>query len=815
MKSYKSTVYTLLILGVLGIVSYISLNAFNFKNETTTEPQPEYSQVRIFATNENDFKRMNEAGLFIDHANSKPGHFLDAWLSEDEIEHLKLSAVPYEILVPDWMEYYNAQPKMTGAEITDQAQQTYEKDNISHSIYGSMGGYMTYNEVVAKLDSMRMWYPQFISAKFSIGATFEGRQMWAVRVTSGPDVPTGRPEVMLHALIHAREPESMQTQFYYMFWLFENYNTDPVARYILNNREIYWIPVFNPDGYVQNQTTNPNGGGMWRANKRPLVGTCPNNATNGPVDPNRNFGTYQFWNSPNNGSSTNPCSGGSGTYRGTLPFSELETQNIKAFVNSRNFKTAFSAHTYGNLLIKPWCWQDPIGTPDDAIFNTFLSDMKAVNGYTAGFPSQTVGYEVRGGTDDWYYNDSGHAKIFGITPETGTSFWPPQNQIIPLAQGMLHANQYITLVAGPYVNYINSNFNQPTYTPGSSGTFKVRFKNKGLMPANNTKIILTPANANVTIPTQQFTFNTASMQQDSATFSFTLSGAAPNNCYIPCFLSIKLDTSTIYTQGVYIQVGTAISTVILNDNSANFNNWTAGGTAATWNISTNQFHSSPSSFTESPAGNYPANCDLNMTLTTPLNISSNPVVTLSFWHRYVTEVNYDYCRVEVSSDNGSNWQLVAQYHGSMTTWTQQTFDISAYANASTNLKVRFRLTSDAGLQYDGWYVDDIVISKSCVSTITGIGGNNGNIPFTYALEQNFPNPFNPVTQIKYQIPVSSAVKIVIYDILGKDVMTLVNETKEAGYHSVDLNGADLASGVYFYRIDAGSFSDVKKIMLVK
>ena len=284
---------------------------------------------------------------------------------------------------------------------------------------------MKYDEVVAKLDSMRMWYPQFISAKYSIGTTYEGRTMWAVRVTKGPDAPTGRPEVMMHALIHAREPESMETQFYYMFWLFENYNTDPIARYILNNREIYWIPVFNADGYVHNQTTNPNGGGMWRANKHL---NSPPSLTCGPVDPNRNFGTYQFWNSPNNGSSTDPCNGGSGTYRGTLPFSELETQNIKAFVNSRNFKTAFSAHTHGNLLIKPWCWQDPIGTPDDAIFNIFLADMKAVNGYTTGFPSQTVGYQVRGGTDDWYYNDSGHAKIFSFTPETGEMCIRDSNQ---------------------------------------------------------------------------------------------------------------------------------------------------------------------------------------------------------------------------------------------------------------------------------------------------------------------------------------------------------------------------------------------------
>jgi hypothetical protein len=73
------------------------------------------------------------------------------------------------------MEYYNSQPKMTQSEIDAQMQEVYEKDNITHSIFGSMGGYMTYNEVVAKLDSMRMEYPQFISQKFSIGTTIENR----------------------------------------------------------------------------------------------------------------------------------------------------------------------------------------------------------------------------------------------------------------------------------------------------------------------------------------------------------------------------------------------------------------------------------------------------------------------------------------------------------------------------------------------------------------------------------------------------------------------------------------------------------------
>ncbi len=304
------------------------------------------------------------------------------------------------------------------------------------------------------------------------------------------------------------------------------------------------------------------------------------------------------------------------------------------------------------------------------------------------------------------------------------------------------------------------------------------------------------------------------MQQDSATFNFTVSGGAANNCYIPCFLTIKLDTATIYTQGVYIPVGTPTPIVVIDDNASSFANWTAGGTASTWNTSTAQSHTAPTSFTESPSGNYPANCDLHMTLTTPLNVNANPVVTLSFWHRYVTELDYDYCRVEVSNDGGANWQLVKQYSGSSTTWTQQTFDISAYANGSTNLKVRFRLTSDAGLQSDGWYVDDINISKYCVGSITGISNNTG-LPVQFSLAQNYPNPFNPSTLIKYQLPKAAYVKISVFDVLGKVAATLIDGNVDAGYHQIEFNGSELSSGLYFYRIETDGFTDVKKMILVK
>jgi hypothetical protein len=98
---------------------------------------------------------------------------------------------------------------------------------------------------------------------------------------------------------------------------------------------------------------------------------------------------------------------------------------------------------------------------------------------------------------------------------------------------------------------------------------------------------------------------------------------------------------------------------------------------------------------------------------------------------------------------------------------------------------------------------------------TGLIPINGEVPNSFSLSQNYPNPFNPVTNIRFSIPNSGSVKLVVFDILGREVITLLNEVKPAGNYLVDFDASKLSSGVYFYRLTSGSFTETKKMLLVK
>ena len=99
--------------------------------------------------------------------------------------------------------------------------------------------------------------------------------------------------------------------------------------------------------------------------------------------------------------------------------------------------------------------------------------------------------------------------------------------------------------------------------------------------------------------------------------------------------------------------------------------------------------------------------------------------------------------------------------------------------------------------------------------VTGVGENRNALPTVFNLEQNYPNPFNPSTVISYQLPVNSNVSLKIYDLLGREIATLVNEEQSAGWKEVKWNATGVASGIYFYKLTAGSFVETKKMLMLK
>jgi hypothetical protein len=788
---------------VIVFLIVFTANAFADKNTNYADSQEKYSKLKIFITSEADIKKINDKGLFFDHAEVESGKDMIVWLSLTEIEMLKKSGVSYQILIDDWQNYYSSLPKMTEQEISDAIRKSMEDYSVSHSIYGSMGGYLIYSEVVNKLDSMRLQYPNLISTKFSIGNSVEGRAMWTVRVSDNPDITTGRPEVWFHSLIHAREPMSMEQNIYFMYWLFENYNIDPIATYILKYRELYFTPVFNPDGYEYNRTTNPSGGGMWRKNRK------LNSGSTYGIDLNRNYGTYAFWNSTNNGSSTDPTSD---TYRGTSPFSEPETQNARDFVISRNFKGALSYHTYGNYLIRPWGYVDA-PTPDENIFQSFSQDMVLNNHFTLGRSNQTVNYGVRGVTDDWYYSDSAHTKMIAFTPEVGTGtdgFWPLQSRIVFLAASTLSQNIYFALACGPYVAPNKTVLDKEQYLAGDNGNLKVYFKNKGLMNAQNVKIELTSQSPLINIQTNSFSYPSVNtFATDSISFPFTVAGNAPNNGAIKATLKIKQnDTNTVYIKDIYVVVGGG--NILLLDSAENgISRWTAAGG---WGVTTSQFYSPSNCFADSPTGNYTNTTTRSLTLTNSINVSASPVLILSYWYKHTIDT-LDNAYVEVSPDNGTTWQSAKFYNKTVSTWTKEVIDITDLAGGSASMKLRFSLVSNGTIVADGIYIDNIKLT-SYNSTPTGITVNN-EIPGQFSLSQNYPNPFNPVTVINYSIPAGNNVTLKVYNIIGKEVMTLVNERQNAGNYSVTFDGGSLSSGMYYYKMESGNFMDTKKMILIK
>lgn len=143
-------------------------------------------------------------------------------------------------------------------------------------------------------------------------------------------------------------------------------------------------------------------------------------------------------------------------------------------------------------------------------------------------------------------------------------------------------------------------------------------------------------------------------------------------------------------------------------------------------------------------------------------------------------------------------------------WTEYKFSLNAFAGQTIYIAFRYYMNTTV----DGLWcnIDDIFVGNR---SAIGVQPISSNIPKRFALSQNYPNPFNPATNINFDLPKGENVKLVIYNMLGQEVKTLINEYKAAGSYKVDFDASSLSSGTYLYRLTAGDNVDTKKMILVK
>ena len=169
---------------------------------------------------------------------------------------------------------------------------------------------------------------------------------------------------------------------------------------------------------------------------------------------------------------------------------------------------------------------------------------------------------------------------------------------------------------------------------------------------------------------------------------------------------------------------------------------------------------------------------------------------------YTFEIQRAY---ELPADD-SGWFVIASIQGDSTVEYEYTDNYQLPDYEVYNIFYRMKITDTEG---ESLYSDTLTIM------LTGIGDDINAIPTEFGLSQNYPNPFNPTTSIEYRVSSNENVSIKVYNMLGQEVMTLVNEVKSPGTYNVKMDGSQLASGVYIYRMAAGSFSSVKKFVLMK
>ncbi|RYY23179.1 MAG: hypothetical protein EOO04_14670 [Chitinophagaceae bacterium] len=769
--------------------------------------QSRYSRVKISIPT-SGMQGLIKLDLDLDHGDyNKAAATFTSTLHESDLLKLKQAGIRYEVIVGDeiakFQENIGIEEHQTEM-LMQKGKLHFENSCESHLatistpvgfIPGSYGGYYRFSEMQARIDSLVNHYPDIVQKIILPQTTAGGRPLIVVKISDNVAINENEAEVLYTGLHHAREGMSMMNLFFFMQYLAENYASDASIAALVDNRELFFMPCVNPDGYVYNETNTPGGGGMWRKNRR------NNGSGRYGVDLNRNYNVDWGVSGPNINISTDPASD---SYIGPSAFSEPETQAIRQFAQARHLKLVIDHHAYGNYYVTPYGVpaNHPFTTADTKFYNYASALMGKYNGYFAGDGMATVNYYAVGNSRDYHMaGDIGvgnKQKTFGYTVEIGPSalgFWPSPVNIVPIAKSMFFANLQMAYMAGAYyeiqdrdrlaVTTNTGNFNFSLLRIGiSAGPVMVTLiPLQNIQSAGAAYLNGGPANYGDTMHGQiSYTLSTGVSAGDKIRFIYQVNAGG------------ILLNDTI--EKIYQPVN-----LLDEDAEGSLSAWNFTGS---WGASTVSAFQGNRSISESPSSNYGSSVNSSATYNQALNLSNATAAYLSFWVKHRAQNGSDRLQIQISPTGiGSSAsfsavcgrQTIAENSaapaltGIRENWTRETIDLQDYVGL-TSVGLRFSFTSNGNNNDDGFYIDNIEIVKSPAIVL------ETKVPLALTLNDQhtgtglavYPNPVSSVLKLKPNSFIPSNYLVTISTVTGVRLRTTTIRSIGASEKSIDMSG---------------------------
>lgn len=749
-----------------------------------------------------------KAGLDLTHGHSESRDVFTTEVQAFELKRLAELGLRFTVDVPDMNAYRKAKAGQPREETILECQQHLFDQSIPRNFeLGTAGGFFTMPQVLDQLDAMAFLYPNLVSVRRPIGTikTWQGNSIFWLRVSDNPEVDENEPEILYTGLHHARELVTVSQTIYYLWYLLENYEKNPAIRQLLDNTELYVVPVVNPDGMNYNIAGYDPQDDAFRRNHRKNMRDNDNDGVFNPeidgVDLNRNYG-FQ-WGYDDEGSNGYE---GSDTYRGPSPFSEPETRAIRTLCEAHDFRIALNYHSYGNLLIHPFGYNNS-STTDSTVFMKYGGLLTELNRFSYGRGMETVGYQTNGDSDDWMY---GVQSIFSMTPEVGTGddgFYPTRDRIIPLCQSTLQMNLLAAQLVNAYVRITDEN---PRYLQPGINALNLEFTRYGLLPGN-VDISFRALSPYILEVPDAFSVTLGQFEPYASSLNLRVDPAVPYGAELP--LEIVLRQGAYEIRDTLVKVRADVSLAV-NDPGSMANWITSVGQP--WGTTAQIFKSGPLSITDSPLGPYGPNLNQTCTLATAVDLTGATSATAQFWARWEIEEYYDYVLFQASED-GTNWYNLCGHHskpgslfqqyeeplydGRQPAWVLEEVDLGDYLGK--NILLRFVLYTDGFVHKDGFYFDDFKVIRVTQGSVATPVVEAGDVTV-------FPNPASDILTISSHD--ERPLTLMVTDIFGR----IVYRQGPPAQGAFMLSTATWSTGLYHYvlaaegmRVASGAFQVVR------